>query len=75
MWTEFGTEPYVRTPRGLRSHCVVSQGVRHVVIDILPRDVLTYRTVCNLDVTADDRPSDPTECERCRRLEGPRGAS
>jgi hypothetical protein len=49
---------------------VVHRGVRHVAIDVLPREVVTFRTVCGRDVVADgDETSDVTTCAWCLRVE------
>jgi hypothetical protein len=71
MWIEPGTEPYAKTANALRAHGhVVSHGVRHVPIDVLPRDVLTFRTICGQDVREDVHASEePKDCEWCRRFE------
>ena len=73
MWFGPETRRDAGTAKALRAHrYVVSQGVRHVPIDVLPRERLTFRTVCNLDVTEDDRSSgDSTDCLLCRRFEWP----
>jgi hypothetical protein len=42
---------------------VVHEGVRHVAIDVLPRAVVTFRTVCGRDVVSDEH--EPTEASRC----------
>ncbi len=47
---------------------VVHDGVRHVPIDVLPWDVVTFRTICGQDVTADERVlGEATACEWCGR--------
>jgi hypothetical protein len=71
MWTELKTGPYARNVVSFRAKReVVSHGVRHVAIDVLPRDVLTFRTVCNQDVTEDEQAiEEVTDCERCRRFD------
>jgi hypothetical protein len=49
---------------------VVHDGVRHVPIDVLPWDVVTLRTVCGLDLAADEDVSgEVIACEWCRRFE------
>jgi hypothetical protein len=73
MWIEPDTEPHARATIALTSggH-VVSRGVRHVPIDVLPRDVLTFRTICGQDVNEDQASStEPIECTWCRRFGGP----
>jgi hypothetical protein len=72
MWTESGTEPRAATLPGLRAHShVVHHGVRHVAIDVLPWEVVTFRTICGRDVTKDEHvDGEATECEWCRRFEG-----
>jgi hypothetical protein len=55
----------------LRTHGhVVRAGVRHVAIDVLPRTVLTFRTVCGQDIVGDECESeDVTACSWCHRIE------
>jgi hypothetical protein len=49
---------------------VVHEGVRHVAIDVLPRAVVTFRTVCGKDVVEDEgEASDVTACSWCLRVE------
>ena len=49
---------------------VVREGVRHVAIDILPREPLTFRAACGVDILADGPScSEPTDCKWCLRLE------
>ena len=49
---------------------IVSDGVRHVPIDVLPWAVVTFRTICGQDVTEDTQPcTEPTDCRWCRRFE------
>jgi hypothetical protein len=71
MWTDFEAGTYAKNAIAFRAKREVGwQGVRHVAIDILPREPLTFRTVCNLDVAEDEQTfGEPTECERCRRLD------
>jgi hypothetical protein len=60
------------------TRCVVRvyHRFRHVPIDILPRDVLTFRTVCNQDVTENEHThNEPTDCTSCRPFERGSGAS
>ncbi len=48
---------------------VVHAGVRHVPIDVLPWDVVTFRTVCGLDVPRDEHGSgEVAACEWCQRF-------
>ena len=67
IWLDAGTSS------GLRAHSyVVHQGVRHVAIDVLPREPVTFRVICGKDITADEPSSEgPTECELCKRFERP----
>ena len=45
---------------------VVHDGVRHLPIDVLPWDVVTFRTICGQDVTADEHASrEVTDCAWC----------
>jgi hypothetical protein len=55
----------------LRTHgSVVCRGVRHVAIDVLPRQVITFRTVCGQDVVEDEKGcTDVTVCSWCLRVE------
>jgi hypothetical protein len=71
MRTEFGVGPYARNAIYFRAkRYVVVRGVRHVAIDVLPREVLSFRTVCNQDVIEDDHAAgEAADCERCRRLD------
>ena len=49
---------------------VVSHGVRHVVIDVLLWNVVTFRTVCGQDIVEDEHPpADLTECKWCGHFE------
>jgi hypothetical protein len=49
---------------------VVNHGIRHVAIDVLPWEVVTFRTICGKDVTPEDhRSSDTMDCRWCRRFE------
>jgi hypothetical protein len=49
---------------------VVCRGVRHVPIDLLPREVVTFRVVCGQDVVEDEHPcTDPVDCTWCRRMD------
>jgi hypothetical protein len=49
---------------------VVSRGVAHVPIDVLPREVATFRTICGQDVIDDEHESeDVIACSWCRRVE------
>jgi hypothetical protein len=71
MWREFEAGSYAKNAIVFCAEReVVCHGVRHVAIDILPREAVTFRTVCNLDVTEDVPTSaEPTECDRCRRFD------
>jgi hypothetical protein len=71
MWAEFKTGPYARNVISFRAkRQVVSHGVRHIAIDVLPREPIAFRTVCNQDVIEDEHAIDEaTECERCRRFD------
>ena len=48
---------------------VVHDGIRHVPIDVLPWERVTFRTICGQDVTADEDVSGEVAatCEWCRR--------
>jgi hypothetical protein len=49
---------------------VVVLGVRHVPIDLLPRDIVTFRVICGQDVVPDEHPSaDPLDCTWCCRVD------
>jgi hypothetical protein len=49
---------------------VVHEGVRHVAIEVLPREVITFRTVCGRDIVQGaHEPGDVTECGWCFRVE------
>jgi len=49
---------------------VVCHGVRHVAIDVLPREVVTFRCVCGRDVVDDGEPAEPpTDCASCRLVD------
>jgi hypothetical protein len=67
IWLDAGTSS------GLRAQSyVVYQGVRHVAIDVLPREPVTFRVICGKDLTADELPAEGlTECKLCRRFEWP----
>jgi hypothetical protein len=44
--------------------------VRNVPIDVLPWEVVTFRTICGQDVTEDEHaPKEPTDCTWFRRFE------
>jgi hypothetical protein len=47
---------------------VLSGGVRHVPIDVLPWDVVTLRTVCGLDVPHEHGSGESSACEWCGRF-------
>jgi hypothetical protein len=72
MWTEPRTSLDGGTANALRAHrYVVDHGIRHVPIDVLPREPLTFRTICGKDITADELPSaEQTDCKWCRHFEG-----
>jgi len=71
VWSEAGNNPFATGGFAFPAdRLVVSQGVRHVAVDDLPWDHLTFRTVCGHDVVEDEHPSPaPTDCEWCRRFE------
>jgi hypothetical protein len=48
---------------------VVSQGVRHVAVDVLHWKVVTFRTICGKDVEDEGAPGDVSDCAWCRRFE------
>jgi len=64
MRIEPGTEPDASVRIALRvDRHVVSRGVRHIPIDVLPRDVLTFGTICGQDVIEDERGAgDSVDC-------------
>ena len=65
------TRPDAGTANAVRSHgFVVHQGVRHVAIDVLPREPLTFRAACGQDIVEDEHPStESRECPSCLRFE------
>jgi hypothetical protein len=69
--SEGGTKAYASAVVARRAErFVVCRGVRHVPIDLLPWDVVTFRAVCGQDVVEDERPcAEPTDCKWCRRYE------
>jgi hypothetical protein len=63
------TEPVPAPVVALPTYVVVG-GIRHVPIDALPWEVVTFRTICGQDVTADERVSGSvTDCGWCRRFD------
>jgi hypothetical protein len=69
--TEAGRRPDVGAPPGRRTAgLVVHEGVGHIVIDVLPREVTTFRTVCGRDVLDHEQDTEPaTMCTWCLRVE------
>ena len=69
--TERATRPGAATAVALRApRSVIHEGVRHFVVDVLPRDVVTFRTVCGCDVVEDERSgADVSPCSWCLRVE------
>ena len=63
------TRPRTASVLGLRSY-VVHRGLRHVAIDVLPREPMTLRAACGQDIIAREDPSgDCTDCQACLRFE------
>ena len=49
---------------------VVHKSVRHAVIDVLPREPVTFRAACGQDVVEGETLSgEPTDCTTCLRFE------
>jgi hypothetical protein len=73
--TDVGTEPERKRSAvlGVGVHAdlyVVREGVRHIAIDVLPREPLTFRAACGLDVAPEENaPADTAECMWCLRFE------
>jgi hypothetical protein len=64
------TREPVPTPVAALPAYVVHSGIRHIPIDALPWEVVTFRTVCGRDLPVDEHgPGDVTACEWCRRFE------
>jgi hypothetical protein len=68
--TESTIRPHAGTTDVLRTHGhVVHAGVKHVAIDVLPREVVTFRTICGKDIVEDEcDPADVTPCSWCLRV-------
>jgi hypothetical protein len=71
QWTELAIGPYGRVGATPHEGYVVARGVAHVPIDVLPREVATFRTICGQDVVEDepDSSEDVIACSWCRRVE------
>jgi hypothetical protein len=71
MRTVSRTRPDAGTANAVGSHgFVVHEGVRHIAIDVLPREPLTFRAACGQDIIEDEHPSvESRECPSCLRFE------